>query len=129
MGVRMIKRICLIPLHQPWPFAGSHYVADDVLNFTNDQRLISQFVDMTSEGFFKPRIVTNPLPAGFKVELYIDQMVETTRTDSQGNELRFAYVRDLRELLLAPDTPARNIAISAYINRLDDETPIIIYPW
>jgi hypothetical protein len=102
------------------------------LRFERDSRLFDQLLgelkgSSTDLATTEPSIQTHPLPTGVVVETYSESGLFKTRHSKSGGELRFAYARDLKKLVYASKTDARNLAIKAYIDALPDDLMVVLY--
>lgn len=87
---------------------------------------ISQFVDMTDAGYDEPTVPTQPVFRGLK--LYIsEESPSETRSPYNEETLRFCYAGDVKNAVLPDGVGQFDHAMMAYLNALDDDTPLVLY--
>lgn len=124
----------LYPLRGPSEMGESEVLCVDSLTFEADYRVFAQLCDASKEiaGEFKEAlegrelIRTFPIPPQMWVLFYEDEGSSRTREDQYDQELTFAYARDLKKLVVPPDSSAKNKAIKAFIEALPEDAPIIL---
>ncbi len=100
------------------------------LIFTRDNRIFGQFSNTPSASTYARRpehIKVSPLPGELKmVVLREDAEPEYTRTDEAGYEMGMVVAKQLKELDMPRDSSPNNKAIKAFIDQLEDDTPVIL---
>ena len=100
------------------------------LVFTRDYRIFGQFsnfMDSDEDAPKKRHIVSLPLPEKLKlIVLCEERKAKQTRTDCMG-DIEYVTAKQMKTLILPSDTTKNNKAICAFVQMLDDKTPIILY--
>ncbi|MDO8407697.1 MAG: hypothetical protein Q7S95_00460 [bacterium] len=99
------------------------------LVLTRDYRIFGQLSNFpdTDRDARRPRHVrVNSLPPGLKIIVTSEDFGTVyTREDEAGYEMGLVSAKVLKKLVIPDDTSPTNKAVKAYIDQLQDDTPII----
>jgi hypothetical protein len=129
----------LLPLDCEAQLFGVSVSCIETLNVQFDLDIFAQFREIPPEhrafelippGVKSPAIATYPLPP--RLTAYIHGPgcagLEAGRNDKFGRELTYAFAGEIKRNLKMPArATSRNRAIKAYIDALDERTPIILF--
>lgn len=120
-------QLTLIPL-SPEDLGKTLVHCNNQLSFTQDYRIFGQLIDFDKGDL--PTIKARPIPPQMLLENCKNAPGKRTREDGNGAELTFVRAKQLKDELEIPrGTSPGNVAVMKFIDRLPDDTPIILFWW
>jgi hypothetical protein len=116
--------LTLLPLQNPRELVEVSVSTYNRLRFDRDYSLFGQIININKS---KPIIKPLAIPPQLWVEIYEDEGLNRTRTNNYDNGLTFVYAYELKKLKLSKNVSAINRAIMAFVRKLPDDTPIILW--
>ena len=123
----MHLQLTLIPL-SPEDLGKAVVQCDNQPTFTQDDRIFEQLIDLDNGR--RPIIKANPIPPQMFLEGCKNAPGMPRREDAVGNTLEYVRAKQLKDGLITPSgTSPTNIAIIKFVDRLPDDTPIVLFWW
>ncbi|HVO86119.1 MAG TPA: hypothetical protein VMT23_00085 [Candidatus Binatia bacterium] len=132
----MSLALTLMVMKYPFQLGCKEWSANISLEMHTDYRITGQVVHpghrkarvaLEAKLSGAPQIRTYSLPPNVVVGRYDDEGERRERTDPYGQELRWTYARNLKQLVIPEDADWPNKAIKAFIDQCPDNTAIVLY--
>jgi len=121
MEMDMDLELTLLPLTTQEPLKATSVICRTQLQFDQNSKIFDQLRSSGDDA--DPIIKTIPFPESIKIKIGL----RTIRRDGYGQPLTFVYARDLRSLQFGRNATVMNEAIQAFLAKLPNNVPVILY--